>query len=114
MRTVTRKFAKLYLTRKLNDNLKTYESERLSKGIKVSSLIQQYNPTLLTYMTSNWESTGTEHVALKEQTRQQLRHDLIKLHKVIAKGRDDLDTTQKCATFTNEEIRICLVVYEFE
>jgi len=36
MRTVTRKFARLYLTRKLNDNLKTYESERLSKGIEVS------------------------------------------------------------------------------
>jgi len=28
MRTVTRKFANLYLTRKLNDNLKMYQSKR--------------------------------------------------------------------------------------
>jgi len=53
MRTVTRKFARLHLTRKLNDNLKTYESEWFSKGIKVSSLIQQYNSTQLAYTTSN-------------------------------------------------------------
>jgi len=31
MRTVTRKLARLYLTRKLNDNLKTYESKRFIK-----------------------------------------------------------------------------------
>jgi len=53
MQTVTRKFARLYLTRKLNDDLEMYESERLSKGIKVSSLIQQYNSTQLPYTTSN-------------------------------------------------------------
>jgi len=53
MQTVTRKFAKLYLTRKLNDDLETYEREQLSRDIKVSSLIQQYNSTQLTYTTSN-------------------------------------------------------------
>jgi len=78
MQTVTRKFAKLYLTRKLNDDLETYEREQLSRDIKVSSLIQQYNSTQLTYTTSNWDCTGTVYVALKEQTRQQLRHNLMK------------------------------------
>ena len=40
MRTVTRKFAKRYLTRKLNDNLKVYESEQ-----KASKLVHLSNST---------------------------------------------------------------------
>jgi len=38
MRTVRRKFSRLYLTKKLNDNMKMHESEPLSKGIKLVQL----------------------------------------------------------------------------
>ena len=48
MRTVTRKFARLYLTRKRNDNLEMHESERLIKGHRSC---QQYCSTQLTQTT---------------------------------------------------------------
>jgi len=50
-----------------------YESERLSKGIEVGSLSQQYSSTQLMQMTSNWVRTGTEQVALKKQMGQHVR-----------------------------------------
>jgi len=44
MRTIRDKFAKLYLTRKLRDNLKTYMSERLIK--RPSRLIHRASSTV--------------------------------------------------------------------
>jgi len=75
MRTVTRKLARHYLTRKLNDDLKRYESERLSKGIKASSLVQQYGSTQFMQTTTNEERNGTKRVALKEQMKQHVRRN---------------------------------------
>ena len=72
MRTVTHKFARLYLSRKLNDNLEIHESERLIKGHRNC---QQHCSTHLTQTTSNCERTGTAQVALKEQTRQHVRRN---------------------------------------
>jgi len=60
-----------------------YESERLSKGIEVGSLSQQYSSTQLMQMTSNWVRTGTEQVALKKQMGQHVRRKRQRLSRFI-------------------------------